>query len=438
MVANIFSWATGTRVSFWTVFGVLAVAALLIITREPALVEHPRFFADEAEYYFPYAYNHSWLSAFLHAQNGYYSFLPNVTSLIAAHLLPLELAPVVSTYVGLIFMLMPHVLIWLGRSDIWPQIWQKVLASLLLLYVPQDDRMWLSSISSHFYLSVCVFLMLVDRWEGMSGRRLTAYSALLALSAFSGPVSCFMTPVFLYKAWRHPGGEGWIFSSILLAACALHGIIFLRVLLWNDLDMSKFRSEMVMRPSLLNMLKSTFKYFMAGFMSWLQDRRFFTIMLGSWRFALMPFISLSIIGGTLWYFSRQLSREERVLFIGSFMLLTFMSCLMSSHAEAPKRYFYVTNIIVMLMIARHIGGAVKEAGWRGPAASVLVGLILASGMYNFHSSFTAYNPRWPLWTDEVAHWQDNSNYVLDAHPPGSWPVHLVPRHNADAMDIKRQ
>ncbi|MBY0407139.1 MAG: hypothetical protein K2Q01_05560 [Rickettsiales bacterium] len=107
----------------------LFCAALLMMTRIPELLGTVRFYWDDGKISFKYAYENNWISTLLAPHQGYYSFINNITALVQARWLPMESAPLLGTYVALFVQLLPHAVVWLGRSPYWATLPQKAMVS---------------------------------------------------------------------------------------------------------------------------------------------------------------------------------------------------------------------------------------------------------------------------------------------------------------------
>ena len=57
-------------------------------------------------------------------------------------------------------------------------------------------------------------------------RKVWCYRILLALSGLTGVVSCFITPLFIFKAWTKKRRENTIQASILVICSMLQFLVF--------------------------------------------------------------------------------------------------------------------------------------------------------------------------------------------------------------------
>ncbi len=181
------------RVVLLLAYGVLVAAKL------PAILIRGRFWAEEGNRFFVYAWSLPWPRTLLHPYGGYLNLTANVGGLLAWRVVPLAAAPYATSLLALAVQLYPAVLLitsrlpWLNRPHI-------LIAALLLVLVPPiSDEVWLSSIGSQVHLSLCAALVLglEDRAAApVASLRLT----LLALAALSGPGSWLLLPLFTLRA----------------------------------------------------------------------------------------------------------------------------------------------------------------------------------------------------------------------------------------------
>ncbi|NBX04014.1 MAG: hypothetical protein EBR02_08165 [Alphaproteobacteria bacterium] len=213
------------RDGFYT-YSALLLCFLFVLSRHPQMLWHPQFVGEEAGFYYPYARTHDWLSVLLKPHFGYFSLLDNLVMLAASRLTSSLYAPFFTVYTALIIDFIPCMIIWLGQSTCWPDRRSKILASAIILLVGQTSEIWFSIVSAQFYLCLATFLLLAEEWEARSKRCILLYSGLLVLAAFTGVVSCFLTPLFIWRAWRG-SPVALLFASIMIVACIVHaGVTF--------------------------------------------------------------------------------------------------------------------------------------------------------------------------------------------------------------------
>jgi hypothetical protein len=150
---------------------------------------------------------------------------------------------------------------------------------------------------------------------------------------------------------------------------------------------------------------------------------------GGAGFALLALLLLLVEGLLLWFLSSGLPRRDRVVFLGSFLLLTLLSIagsqphdkLLLVSAGDFQRYFYAPNAILLLLILANVRANHGKIQ-RGVAAFLLVS-SLALGVASF-SRTTISHDDWPKWTEQVQMWEQDPEHSLETWPPG-WTMQLA-------------
>ena len=95
----------------------LATYAAVVLLRMPDILIKRRFWAEEGEVYFHNAWNERWYDALFAVHSGYLNLSASIATLLAAHLVPLEFAPLVSTTFALFIQLCPVFLLITGGVE---------------------------------------------------------------------------------------------------------------------------------------------------------------------------------------------------------------------------------------------------------------------------------------------------------------------------------
>ncbi len=201
---------------------VAGFAALLFI-RMPGVLRG-RLWAEEGRVFYEHAASMpAWQALFL-PYAGYLNLVANAAPIIARSLLPLEGAPWIVTFVGLIFQCCPAIVLVCAR-DAWlrpPLV--RIAALLLIATAPQVEEVWLQTLHSQFHLALCAAIILAldvpPRLLAMFG------GVLLFLGPLCGPPACIMAPLFLARAiidrsWARLGQ-----TCALSAGAALQVLLF--------------------------------------------------------------------------------------------------------------------------------------------------------------------------------------------------------------------
>jgi len=210
----------------------LVLAALLIVSRAPDLLFQPRFWAEEATTYFAYAYQNPLLrSLFLVSadQASYLAVSASMPATVAAHALPLELAPCATTFSSFLIQLAPFVMVLLGRSSLWKTLGQRAMTCLILLFGPPllVGEVWLNSINAQVYCGIIAVVLLFEQTEGRGRRVAWSYRVVLGFCGLAGPYTGFLTPAFLWRYWRSREREAGLHAAIVGSALAIQGAVHL-------------------------------------------------------------------------------------------------------------------------------------------------------------------------------------------------------------------
>gem|GEM_PF-796703 len=425
----------------------LLASALVTAFRAPGLLLAPRFWAEEGAVYFSYAFRRPWYEVLLASHLGYYALYPNLASLAAARTVELAYAPLVTTLLALAAQLIPLAFILWSRSDLWLGPVRKVIGILIVIFTLSSGEIWLNTINSQFFFSLTTFLILLEPVEGISRRRQWLTRTLLVISGLTGPGSCFLSPLFLFKAWRTREREAGTQAGILATTTLIQLSVFLTTLNRQAVVSSRF--EPVNLPSLITIVWT--KSLILPLFGPATAEAFAAIMANlrsqnMHDFSIVSLVLVLVTAVLFHHLSRTLDSTRRILTVGSYGILTVGSTIL---AIGPKflllsnwfdqRYYYVPSIILLSLILSNIR---FTRNIFNPAGSLLyAGLFfvaLSFGISYYRPTVQVWlDESWPRWGREVAVWQANPQYQLKIWPSG-WTVALsdveVRYHDLEAYD----
>src|ERR1700761_944839 len=190
----------------------LAVYALCVALRSPALMIHGRIFAEEGSVYLRYAWIHP-MRALLAPHLGYYSLWSNVCGIVAACVFPLSHAAIVLTWCAFVAQLLTPFLI--VEREAFESLKSKGLALAVLLLACNLES-WLNTINTQFYFAICAAVILISQ---SSRLRVARYGTLL-LGGLTGPVVACIMPFYLFRAFLNRSKDA-IAQSALLLLCTV-------------------------------------------------------------------------------------------------------------------------------------------------------------------------------------------------------------------------
>jgi len=413
----------------------LFIAGILVIfLREPLFFLEPRLWAEEGTHYYAYAYHYSqgslWYKGLLNVQRGYFALWPNVASTVAANLVPVEHAPLVTTLMALLIQLIPLGLIIWSNAEFWASPLKKITGMLIYLLTPLSGEIWLNTINSQFYLALAAILILIEPAEN-EGQRKWAYRLLLGMAGLTGPVSSILVPVYILLAWLAKERERAI-QAIILGVCAIIQVGLLISSSASDktigmrlVDGRLYLLMFSMWTQSIGLLLGG-KYWMGKLASWI-----IVGYEGGNIILVVMWIGLSILTVALfWWLSVRLSVRERVIFLGSYSLMLGISYVGSLTGDKLElivpgtgvRYFWVPNVIFgFLLMANVLNWA--NGKLRVWLCAIMLLIVLVLGGISYNATLIA-SWEWPQWRTEIALWQADPEHKIKIWPPG-WEITLL-------------
>nr|WP_294509375.1 hypothetical protein [uncultured Rhodopila sp.] len=141
-----------------------------------------------------------WWQALLQPHTGYLDIVASGTMVLAARLVALEDAPLVSLTLSLCIQALPGLILATGGIRSMRNPWYLAGALLILATLPLAEEVWLSPITSQYHLIVAVALVLAAEPARGWTRRL--HRMVLLLAPFAGPGPSLLLPLFVLRAMR--------------------------------------------------------------------------------------------------------------------------------------------------------------------------------------------------------------------------------------------
>ncbi len=377
---------------------------LLIVIRKPDLLVHPRFWAEEGEVYFQFAYLHSFFETITQPQLGYYSFISNLSAYLAT-LVPLKSAPLVTTLIALFFQLIPIIIVINGRSIYWNTLIKKVIICVLIITVAESE-LWLNSINAQFHLVLATFLILIEPIHLYNIKHRFWLLVILIVALFTGPVACFLAPAFVLKAFLSKSKIDIQVAVVVLFCTVVQGSICVYIMLHT--------------PHAGRFVNFETKNFVESYLS---D---FLGLLKVVGFNDKKNIGLIMLPYAIYLFYTARKQKEGVLFLLSFLLLTFLSLGSALNMSGAARYGFVPSCILFTLTIHQL--FIKTSMWNKYIAAVIVVLIFTINIVFYqHEMNLPEENNCPNWKQEIAHWEADNSYQPKIYPCGSskvWKVKL--------------
>src|ERR1039458_8866550 len=345
-----------------TILFVGFVAAMIL--REPLLIRHPRFWAEEGSVWFQYAVSHSVLQTicFVYRFNGYMNLMANIGAVLSsrtAAIFGLEYAPAASTFAALLIQALAIGLILFGRSRLFDSLWKALAGCLIVLFAPTaTDEVWLNSTHSMEYLGLIALILLFDKvWLWPRWLRWASWG-LLILCGLSGPYAVALFPLFLGSALLFRKRELKI-QCVILCLCLLvqGGGLLNQKLIGSGLPGRG--SSVLLDASVVNVffsfvalpsLGATTAMNLLGTVgltdAWLAASSYphpasVTLRLAAW-------FCFLVMSAVLWHLKGSSIYSERTIMFGAFLVLSTVACSGSLNAIPLGRYAFLPGLAFLL------------------------------------------------------------------------------------------
>ncbi len=407
------------REVLWLMLG----ACLLIFLRTPLLLVDGRIICEEGTVYFQQAWNGRWTESLLAVHQGYYSLFMNAVSLCAARILPLEDAARVMTTASLLVLLLT---VYLAITcEAFASRRARRLAALICIITPAIE-IWMTAECAQFVLVVAAALVCVSSAE----RHRLIRTATLVLSGFSGPAACVFTPFFLFRAYKARTLWTTVQATVMTLASLLEGSLLLASLHGGERHAGTPGKWYWFGATLVEKIFSVELATRAGALAsrWVLDHhRGVAVCLLFWLLAGASLASLWRLSGLGGY-------RARALFWLALTSLIFNFAGIGEDLPAlfagTFRYFYTGSVLfgfIFILAFEQTRNLPSAASYRR-LSSVLLGLVLFSGLLDAVGYWNKLQYRDPRWSDEVRVWRQDPRYTLRT-ARSTWPdrIHLDPR-----------
>lgn len=394
----------------------LVAVLALMIWRCPAFLVEPRFWAEEGKYYFESAYNNGFWHGMFAQHFGYFSLVPNVATALAT-LLPLENAPLFTTYTAAVFQLLVCSLVIFGNSPLWDTVPRKLLVACGMLLIAPGE-VWLTTICTQYWLTIAAFLLLLEPAATAGLLRRWFYRGCLLISGVTSVTACFMTPLYIFKAIRNRERE------VLVQACILGGATLVQLAILfsslgneshlnarfggNDFSLPKLAMLQLVWPFTGNTI------FDSGVVialdEWFVARGLFLDSMPRFSELVSALFISGLVTLLAWHYRKD---RDRQLIVAAFLLTAVLSTVLSIRMASSPRYVFAPSVMLLVLFAAEFG--LKQARAMKTSVSMLLLVFVVSGLWEFRSG-VYYNTYWPKWREEVAIWRTQPGYQLQIWP----------------------
>lgn len=400
----------------------LLFVAFIHLTRSPEILINSRFWAEEREF-FANAWSSSPFHALFVSYGGYLNLPINAATLIARWCVPLKYAPYVTMGIGLLFQLLPTFLL-LTAKDKWLSSFKiRLLATLLLLFVPESLEISLQSLHIQFQLTLAAILILIldnqpkhQRWFKLG---------ILLLTTLSGVMSMILIPLYLYRCFTEKD--------------RLRIEQFITLLIGNIIQFSFFYTsfdERQYHTSLTDFLSIFFaKDLYIPFLGnnplsnpYLLHLQLLVknqqIPLLACSISLFVFIVIIVC-----FYKYPKTRLSGYLFICALLnlaLATFGAIGPNYWFFEPyfhQRYAFINQSLMCLLLVYFLYTLPKKGQYICGFLSIW---LLIASIYNYYH-FTSVSYGVPPWREQIKQWQHHPDMPIEIWPKG-WFLKLNPNH----------
>jgi len=408
---------------------VIFALALLVCVRMPEIIIKGRFWAEDGAVFFPHAWVMPPWRAIWTPYGGYLNLVANIATLAARWILPLQFAPYLTIGVGLFFQLVPPILLLTAR-DFWLRdVRVRLVAVLLILFIPGSEEIWLQVASSQVELTLaCGVILALDACDGwVAPFRL----GVLLLASLSGPGVIAVLPLFLLRAAidRSRSRLLQILALGVGSGTQLFGFFTATPGRAYELHPTILLSTVTLRHLALPFLGTSHALAIEGALRGMIE--------SGQRPLAAILLPILIFGGLLAAALRAGIRRPAIWLLAAGVLIAGASYFGAiggwlglidvlgngRYAYAPQALFSLS----VVALAATSGRKLSTLAW---AVSVWL-LVIGGADYFFPRDAIADGP---AWRPQIAAWQADPNHVLQIWPSG-WMMQLPPL--ARTLDKKR-
>jgi hypothetical protein len=414
---------------------ILIAYLAIIVLRDPRFFLHPRFWAEEGTFHFANSYTHPWFQALFLPVKGYLNLWANFSTLLAARLVPLERAPILTTIMA--FLVQAAVGAWIATTTapIGNRWYKKAAMLLIVLFVPLTSEMWLNTINSMEVFCVITFMILIEAAQQGRVRRFLGYLFLL-VGGLTGLYSVLLTPFFFITAWMEKSRLRWVQVGVLTVSGLVQSYLILSAkgigaLGFRFSEITHFDPQTMVTvffSQSIGLILIGFNHMKTLVGQWGALQASHPTVTGVLSFGLFILeISLLI------YLVIKFPRNDRIVYAGVYLWLVVALVFLAIDRDKAiftqpgygQRHFFAPDIILGFMLLASIDGS-PGTRWkfRSLFATVLLSAAILVGMTQFEPTLYRY-PGWPSWSAQVATWRSNPNYNLVIWPE-PWvmnPIH---------------
>ncbi len=184
-----------------TTVGTFLLCALLLFSRRPDTITNAQFWAEDGAVWYTDGYDVGLTQTIFRTYAGYLAVMHRLVAAGAA-LLPFHFAPLIFNILGLLFLLLPVILIVSKRfAAIIPYRLLAIAIAVIYVGIMNNDEIVGNLANIQWSLTLLAFLIIIAKPSQELRWRIFDGAALIA-AGLSGPSVILLTPIALYVWWR--------------------------------------------------------------------------------------------------------------------------------------------------------------------------------------------------------------------------------------------
>lgn len=387
----------------------------LLLWRSPNLFLHPRFWAEEGQFYYSTLQNGT--SPLTLVMRGNYQLITNLICYVATFV-PTEWAAHVTTYSSLLVALWCIILF--SRFSIengWP-LTRAAIAVAIFALCAQGYEIYLNSTNVQWLCSWSLLFIGIVSWVNLRGIRKAFLYAWVAICALSGVPSAIMAPLFLIKGTVFRSAIHLRLGLILAVGTAIQVTV---IILHPHPDRLLSPTALAMTaPWLLQTVASPIftgglTEFLVFFLHWLQSGPALAM-------AYVVLVSIAVFALVASY--REAKDKATVIVLALVWILVPIIQSLGALGDTHKlisgwmhgRYFFIGVVCFITLLGIAANGASPVV--RLTAMSLLLIALCASLYQARHGAWRAYMLDGPSWSDQVAACEGHRPCQVQAWPAG--------------------
>lgn len=196
------------KLSPWYFIAIFIVAAVIIITRRPDIINHPQLWAEDGKAFLEPVWNQGFLTSIMTPRDGYFQSLPKITMALAS-LFGLNHVAIISTSIAIAIRCFFIAFIMTSRFN-YIDLRFRLAFSLYFLLQPNIQEAYVNITNAHTYLAIYLLAIIVARDSNNSAWKFHDL-LILILSGISGPFIALLAPSLAVKRFYERGS---VFKAI--------------------------------------------------------------------------------------------------------------------------------------------------------------------------------------------------------------------------------